>query len=104
MKLNTRASFLCFALIFMFANMVRAETSLPEPTTEGGYTTSDTCRACHPGPYGSWHNSFHRTMTQAIGPNVVLGDFDKTVLEARGHSSRFEQRGDDYWVDIPDPA
>ena len=43
-------------------------------------------------------------MTQAIGPNVVLGDFDNTVLEARGHSSRFEQRGDDYWVDIPDPA
>jgi len=104
LKLNTRASFLCFALVFMFANMVRAETSLPEPTTEGGYTTSDTCRACHPGPYESWRNSFHRTMTQAIEPNVVLGDFENTILEARGHSSRFEQRGDDYWVDIPDPA
>jgi hypothetical protein len=39
LKLNTRASFLCFALVFMFANMVRAETSLPEPTTEGGHTT-----------------------------------------------------------------
>jgi hypothetical protein len=82
-QLNTRASFLCFALVFMFANIVRAETSLPAPTTEGGSTTSDTCRACHPGPYESWRNSFHRTMTQAIEPNVVLGDFSTTPYSKR---------------------
>ena len=50
---------------------------------EGIFLASDTCRACHPGPYESWRNSFHRTMTQAIEPNVVLGDFSTTPYSKR---------------------
>ena len=33
-----------------------------------GYVTSNSCRACHPGNYASWHASFHRTMTQVATP------------------------------------
>lgn len=100
------AVFACMLFSFLATPPREAlsESALPTKTKEGGFTTSDTCRACHPGPYESWRNSFHRTMTQAVGPNVVLGDFDGTVLEARGQTSRFETRGDEYWVDIPDPA
>jgi len=77
---------------------------LPSETTEGGYITSDTCRACHPGPYHSWRDSFHRTMTQRASADVILGDFDGTVLEARGQTSRFELIDGEPWVDIPDPV
>ena len=34
----------------------------PIMALEGNYVTSNSCRACHPGNYASWHASFHRTM------------------------------------------
>lgn len=80
------------------------DSALPVETTSGGFTTSDTCRACHPGPYHSWHESFHRTMTQVARGRVVLAEFDGVVLEDRGHTTRFERRGDQIWVDLPDPV
>src|SRR5437763_1203842 len=33
----------------------------PQPASDGGYVTSDSCRACHPSEYASWHRSYHRT-------------------------------------------
>ncbi|MFT5442255.1 MAG: hypothetical protein ACI8W3_001297 [Myxococcota bacterium] len=90
---------------FIFASgRGNAEPSLPLPTKDGGFATSDTCRACHPGPYHSWRGSFHRTMTQASSPEALLGNFDVASLTDRGHTTRFSRRGDEVWVDIPDPA
>ncbi|MDB6126984.1 MAG: c-type cytochrome precursor [Verrucomicrobia bacterium] len=40
----------------------------PIKVTADDYVSSDTCRACHPGNYASWHASFHRTMTQVANP------------------------------------
>jgi len=77
--------------------------ALPEETTRGVFATSGTCRACHPAEYDRWHRSFHRTMTQAASPASVLGRFDGVVLEDRGHQWRLERRGDEFWVDMPDP-
>ena len=54
---------------------------LPEQTMGEGFTTSVTCRACHPAQYDAWHRSYHRTMTQAATPSTVLGMFDDIVLE-----------------------
>ena len=76
---------------------------LPEQATGQGFTTSVTCQACHPAQYDSWHRSYHRTMTQAATPSTVLGAFDDTVLEDRGFQYRFERRGDEIWVEMPDP-
>jgi hypothetical protein len=42
-------------------------------------------------------------MTQAATPAAVLGDFDDVLLEDRGHRWRLERRGDEFWVDMPDP-
>src|SRR5687767_10698287 len=41
-----------------------ALAGLPREGRPGGYVSSDSCRACHPKEYRSWHDSYHRTMTQ----------------------------------------
>ena len=33
-----------------------------------GFVSSQSCRACHPGEYEAWHDSYHRTMTQPATP------------------------------------
>ncbi len=77
--------------------------ALPEPRDGDGFATSVTCQACHPAEYDAWHRSYHRTMTQAATPASVLGNFDGVVLEDRGHEWHLERRGDEFWVDTPDP-
>ena len=79
------------------------QEALPAPSTAEEFTTSDTCLACHPGPYDSWYNSYHRTMTQVATPRTVLGTFTDTILENRGYQWRLERRGDEFWVTMPDP-
>ncbi len=76
---------------------------LPERTMGEGFTTSVTCQACHPAQYDAWHRSYHRTMTQAATPSTVLGMFDDVLLEDRGYRWRLERRGDEFWVEMPDP-
>ena len=78
--------------------------SLPARTTGDGFATSATCQTCHPEQYDSWHRSYHRTMTQAAAPTSVLGDFDDVTLEDRGYRWRLERRGDQFWVEMPDPV
>ena len=43
-------------------------------------------------------------MTQVATPATVLGKFDSVVLEDRGLEYRFERRGDEFWVVMPDPV
>jgi len=76
--------------------------ALPGDLQEPGYSTSDACRACHPGAYEAWHDSFHRSMTQPASPETVLADW-QGVLEDRGRRVSLERRGDEYWASIPDP-
>ena len=40
----------------------------PVQVTGDGYVSSDTCRACHPSEYESWHGSYHRTMDPGCHP------------------------------------
>ena len=57
------------------------EAQLPERGERAGYATSDTCRACHPAQYRSWHDSYHRSMTQVATLDTVLADFDGVQLD-----------------------
>jgi hypothetical protein len=77
--------------------------ALPEQRMGEGFATSGTCMSCHPDQYDAWHRSYHRTMTQAVTPATVLGTFDDVVLEDRGYRWLLERRGDEFWVDMPDP-
>lgn len=76
---------------------------LPQLGRPGGYVSSDTCRSCHPDQYTSWHQSFHRTMTQVATPASVRGNFEKVVLRLRDETFQLERRGDEYWVEMMDP-
>ena len=79
-------------------------TALPDPSTAEGFVTSTTCQACHPAQYATWHRSYHRTMTQVATPSTALAPFDGAVLESRGFQWRFERRGEELWVEMPDPV
>ena len=51
----------------------------PLQAPANGYTSSATCRKCHPQAFASWHASFHRTMTQRATDETVVGAFGVTL-------------------------
>ncbi len=75
----------------------------PQQDKTKGYTSSASCRACHPSQYDSWHKSFHRTMTQLAGTNSVIGRFDGSEIVSGGLLYRVYQTNDQYWAEMPDP-
>lgn len=77
--------------------------SIPRQGRPGGYVSSDKCEACHPSQYATWHRTFHRTMTQYATPASVVGRFDGIDLSLSGQTYRLERRGNEFWVDLPDP-
>lgn len=72
----------------------------PREIADNGYVQSKTCRACHPGQYASWHDSFHRTMTQRASPEAVLGDFDDVRLDILDRRYHLFQNDGKFFVDI----
>jgi len=65
-----------------------------------GFASSDTCRACHPGAYASWHASYHRTMTQPASADSIRAPFDGRSVVMAGHDYRFARQGDAFAVEI----
>ena len=49
-----------------------------------GYVGSTTCKSCHQDHYRTWHDTYHRTMTQEATPKSVEGAFDGRVVTAWG--------------------
>ena len=77
----------------------------PIAVSDDGYVSSETCRACHPSQYATWHGSFHRTMTQVATPESVRADFDGVEVDAGpGGRMRLERRGDEFWAEFDDPG
>ena len=70
--------------------------SLPRTGRPGGYVTSDQCRSCHPSQYESWHQSFHRRMTQAATPENVVADFHNARVQWQGRSYELKRRGEEF--------
>ncbi|MGH8092731.1 MAG: multiheme c-type cytochrome [Chthoniobacterales bacterium] len=66
----------------------------PITAREGNYVTSNSCRACHPGNYASWHVSFHRTMTQVATPATLIPEARNVELSFAGRQYRLEGKGD----------
>jgi hypothetical protein len=77
------------------------DAELPEFRGED-FVGSSRCRACHPDAYASWHASWHRTMTQAVGPDTVIARFDGRTLPHADGEHAVERRGDEFWVSMPD--
>jgi hypothetical protein len=65
---------------------------LPRQVSDGGYVSSDACRACHPAQYATWHATYHRTMTQPASPQTVAAPFDGVTLTARSQNYRLHRQ------------
>lgn len=65
---------------------------------------SDACHTCHRDRFGSWHRTFHRTMTQTAGPESVQGRFDGREVTHWGVTVRPVRRGDEYWFEYYRPG
>ncbi len=75
----------------------------PNQVVENGYTTSNTCRSCHPSQYQSWHDSFHRTMTQVASPAAIVAPFSGEVSEVTGRPMTLSRSGDEFSAEFDDP-
>lgn len=73
-------------------------TNRPIRVRDGGYVSSDACRACHPGNYASWHDSFHRTMTQVADAKNIPASMDGFERSFDGWDYRVEQSGGRYFA------
>ncbi len=82
----------------------RAVGDRPVEVRSDGYLSSDACRSCHPDAYQTWHDTYHRTMTQLATPQSVVGEFDDVILEQNGTRVRLERAADAFWMTLEAPG
>lgn len=76
----------------------------PIQVASDGFTSSATCRACHPNEYASWNASYHRTMTQVAAPASVRADFNGvTIADVHGAPMQLSRRDGRYVAAFDDP-
>ncbi len=85
------------------ADRSRLREKAPREGRPGGYIGSSACRSCHPGEFQTWHDSFHRTMTQYPSDDNVRGNFNGVTLEFDGDAYHLEKDSRGYWVEMVDP-
>ena len=70
---------------------------------EKNYIGAEACRDCHPENYASWHDSYHRTMTQVASAETAATSFDNVVLEFPNSSVgkvTLQQEGENLWAEF----
>jgi hypothetical protein len=72
--------------------------SRPLEAPADGYVGSARCRACHPAEHASWHDSYHRTMSQVATRAALAVDFERLELDWFGVPVVLEWRGDTLWT------
>ena len=99
------------AAVLVVAGIVAAVWPASEPvedvtpadrtaSADDAYTSSRACRACHPDAYATWHQSYHRTMTQRATEQSVVAPWEGE-LESEGMTWRLLRDGERYLVDAP---
>jgi predicted CXXCH cytochrome family protein len=78
--------------------------SLPRVGGPAGYVGSKACRSCHEDQFGSWHRSYHRTMTQVADADTVQADFHNIVLTNDGVRFVLSQKSNEFRVRMEDAA
>ncbi|MGC6448584.1 MAG: multiheme c-type cytochrome [Rubripirellula sp.] len=82
-------------------NQASFEPYRPIERSSDGYVQGESCRECHPGNYESWHDSYHRTMTQLADPSIVMGNFDGQSVDTREGAYKLFEEGGVCWGEIP---
>ncbi|MDE0108493.1 MAG: multiheme c-type cytochrome [Bryobacterales bacterium] len=70
---------------------------------ETDYAISDSCLPCHPRQHASWHEGFHRTMTQVVSDETVVADFGDLTLYFDGRPYRLFRSNESFRVELSDP-
>ena len=76
------------------------EVTLPYRRADNEYAGSASCRECHTDEHKSWHDSYHRSMTQIMTPDTVKAAFDGQALTFGAERFTMHKRGDEYWTTI----
>lgn len=72
------------------------------PVHSSEYAGSQTCIGCHQSQAESWASSHHALAWTEPTPETVLGDFDDSVFEHRGHKTRFFRDNDRFLIETTD--
>ncbi len=102
-RIALAAAAILLALAMWFGRVaieIRQSIHLPEID----YAQSTVCQVCHPDRYASWHQTFHRTMTQLASPQSVLGNFENSSYTYQGVTSSFQRTGDAFVIETLSPA
>ena len=103
---------ICGSAALGVATVATREPDLPESRASNrpiqkhkdGFTSSETCQACHPSEYASWHASYHRTMTQVATPDTAVASFkDAIISNVHGRPMRLTERERQLWAEFDDP-
>jgi hypothetical protein len=82
----------------------------PQPVGRGpeAFATSSACRSCHPAEYASWHDSYHRRMTQSAELTAVaaaeLRQGGRLHVETTGRTVELFGGQGQLWARLPDPG
>ncbi len=83
-----------------------SSVSLDRPVVEKdlGYVGSDACQVCHEHAHATWHNSYHRTMTQVASEESVAAPFDDVTVEILGTKYELSQHEGKHWARLSSAA
>ena len=81
-------------------NAVSKKINHPIEQLGPGFAGSASCKECHTDEYGSWYDSYHRTMTTLATPETVQGNFSNQVTSAYGTICIMDREGDEYWIEM----
>lgn len=68
------------------------------------FVKSDVCKECHQDEHSSWHQTYHRTMTQQVSKDSVLGNFDGKMTQVAGYPLQPFTRDGKYYMILPHPT
>src|SRR5580765_2157885 len=99
--LTAAALFVAGKVLFSEPDEEQPVARRPLELPDRGYVGSAHCRACHPEQHATWHDSFHRTMTQVLSRDALLPKFDRVQqLDWFGKPVKLEWRGDELWCEF----
>lgn len=76
------------------------QTTLPYRRADDEYAGSNSCKECHTDEHKSWHDSYHRSMTQIMSPESVKAAFNGQSLSFEGERFTMHKRDGEYWTTI----
>lgn len=75
-----------------------------DAVTAQEFVGSEACAACHQEAYENWQGSHHRHAMAIADSESVLGNFNNASFDYLGNTTRFYQRGEEFFVETDNSA